>query len=514
MNSSSASVTYPDDIELSLIGVNDIHASGYVVDRKDGTRGYLLEYFQSPVFLQDGHGRKRYDAGVFILYAPGQTQYFQGDGSLRHSWVQIVGEGVSECLERYKIPVNQAIPLDQTDFLTPHLEEAQRQLVRRLAFAEDAISEIARNIFRQLARALYAQYSGELTPYQRDLFDTLLRVRAQVFKEVDRRWTIDDMSSIANMSQARFCIAYKANFGSGPIDDLIDFRLRHAELMLRRLPISVSDAAQFSGFNSIPNFHVLFRKRFGRSPSSNRKNNGHTISAVDPRKALFNSASAKKVDLLYFRPEGHWSFDSCTTAEIFDDLRKHPKAEVHHYADFVAGRAGGKALNLNGAGYLKIPTPIVDTSHSYTVCAWLKRDQQDKMTAVSIGGAHHGAFYLQHIPHDGGFVFVVSRSAKDRSCIFLVSREQTLLDRWYFVVAIHDANLSEIRLYVDGDLSGATPYETPWRTDGATYFGCSHVMGVTTDEWTGALDDIRIYDYALTNDEIRTIYRSVDDTTN
>src|ERR1035438_7995234 len=121
MNSSVSTVTYPNDIELSLIGVNYVHAPGHVVDRKDGTRGYLLEYFQSPVILQDAHGRKSYDAGVFILYAPGQPQYFHAEGSLRHSWAQIAGEGVSDCLERYKIPVSRAIALEQSDFLTPHL---------------------------------------------------------------------------------------------------------------------------------------------------------------------------------------------------------------------------------------------------------------------------------------------------------------------------------------------------------------------------------------------------------
>ena len=108
-------------------------------------------------------------------------------------------------------------------------------------------------------------------------------------------------------------------------------------------------------------------------------------------------------------------------------------------------------------------------------------------------------------------MLVVSRSPKDSSGIFLVSREPAALDRWHFVAGVHDADRREIRLYVDGDVRDAIPYKTPWRTDGATYFGCSHVMGMTTDEWAGLLDDVRIYDYALTDDEIRTMYRSSDD---
>jgi len=507
MNPCSSVNVYPNPILLSLVGINAVHEAGYTVDRKSGIDEYLFEFFDSPVVLQDENKRQLYKGNVFILYAPGQPQYFRAEGPLKHTWFQISGHGVAECIEHYKIPINRVVSVEHPDFLTPLLEEAQRQLVRKHQYWEDALTEIGRSLFRHLARALYQKNPTELSPFQKDLLATLHRVRAQVYKDLKRRWTVDDMAVLANMSPARFAIAYRSNFGTGPIDDLIDFRLRHAEILLRHLPISIVDAAQHSGFNTASNFHVLFRERTGKSPRDLRKMNGRSMNFITDTENPFEGwEAAQKINLLYIRPVGHWSFD-LDEEQVIDDLRKHPAAELQGDVAKCPGRVGGHALHFGGHAHAVFPEAMIDTSQSYTVCAWLLRDQPGRMTAVSISNAHHGAFYLQYITADGGFKFAVTISDRDPLGIYVTSSETTVVGEWYHVTGIHDAARQEIRLYLNGRLQGRTPFKTAWRADGSTYFGGCHLMDTIIDHWFGAMDDVRIYDAVLSEAEIETLYK-------
>lgn len=496
---------YPDPIQISLMGIDAVHEAGYTVNRQSGTEEYLFEYFESPVVLEDQNERLEHAGSVFIVYAPGRRQYFRADTPLTHTWFQFSGTGAARLLEQYRIPLNQAVERASLDFLAPLLEEARRQMVRRHRHWEDAVSEICRSIFRHLSRSLFQPGPVALSPVQQQVLATLHTVRAQVYKDLTRRWTVDDMADLAAMSAPRFAVAYRSHFGTGPIDDLIDVRLRHAEVLLQHLPLSVQDAAQLSGFNTASNFHVRFRERLGRSPTGIRRTRDRSMpSAFDVENLFESSEIARRINLLYLSPVGHWSFDQETVC-VLDDLGKHPPAVLHHHIEFMAGRTGGHALALDGASHAVIPEVVVDTSASYTVSGWLLHHTEERMTAVSVGNAHHGAFYLQYIPEEGGFKFAVTVSARDPLAIGAVNTEPSPPDRWYHVTGVHDKAREEIRLYVDGIMMASAVYRIPWRADGATYFGCSQVLDTVIDYWNGALDDIRIYDRALTDDEVAVL---------
>jgi AraC-like DNA-binding protein len=499
---------YPNPIHLSLLGIKAAHKAGYTVDRRLGSEEYLIEYFESPVVLEDAKRRRPYSGNAFILYTPRQRQYFRADSPLTHTWFQVSGEGVAECIERYNIPVNQAIEVADMDFLPALLEEARRHAIRKHRYWQDAVTEIFRSVFRRLARALFPHDLTQESPYRKQLLATMHSVRAAVYKDLARKWTVDDMAAMANMSVQRFAVVYRSFFETGPIDDLIDVRLRHADLLLKHLPITVVAAAHHSGFNTGSYFHVLFRKRMNRSPRALPKSSGRFLKTAAVEENLFESCeTARRVHLLYIRPVGHWSFDQEGEA-VIDDLRRHSPAQLHANVSRTPGRQGGSALVFDGASHALIPETIVDTSRSYTVCAWLTHRPAERMTAISVGNWHHGAFYLQYIESEGGYKFAVTVSDRDPLAIFVLAQTPTKHGGWNHVVGVHDAENQEIRLYINGRLEGRTAYRTPWRADGSTYFGCCQVRETFVDFWAGAMDDIRIYDSALADIEIGQLYKA------
>ena len=507
MNVLAGPEIYPAQIVVSLIGINAIHEPGFTFEREHGGNEYLFEFFEGPVTIRDEQGCREYPGGVCILYPPGKPQYFSTRGALKHTWFQASGEGVEACLNRYRIPANKVFSLNRPEFLVPVMEEAQRQLVRPQTFPEDAKTEVGRSLFRHIARAYYGEQHAELTPFQRDVLETLLQVRTHVFNNLRRRWTVSDMATLANMSHDRFALAYRTHFRTRPIDDLIDMRLRHAEVLLNRLPISIHDASLCSGFNSASNFHVVFKDRLGKSPGDLRQTSGKTKSnPANPDNPLAGWEAAEGVDLLYLRPVGHWSFDA-NEDHIFDDMRKRLPLILHGATSLAQGRSGGKSLRFDGKGYGVLKEIFLDTSRDYTVAAWLMHDRAGHMTAISAGSSQHAAFYLQFITDDGGFKFAVSRSQEDANCDCVFARERTINGEWYHVAGIHDAKAQEIRLYVNGILKDATPFNSPWKTHGYTYFGCCQVRETLMDHWSGSIDDVRIYDAILTQAEIEQLYR-------
>jgi len=506
-NSDSDIVLYPCPIWISLCGISEKQDVGYTVDYQTSSDEYHFVYFETPVTLGSVFGLQQFDNPVFVLYTPNQRQWYRADAPLLHTWFRMSGPGVSQCISECNIPINQPIKTKQLEFLAPLLETAQRQIVRNRKHSADAVTEIGRSLFRRVARKLYADTTNPTNPLQKDQIVSMQRVRALVFKDFRRRWTVEEMAAFSNMSATRFAVVYKSVFDIAPIDDLIEFRLRHADVLLRHLPISIAEAAERSGFNSASNFHVLYQERVGKSPRARQKVASIAPSGNKSSKAVAADLNdARLVDLLHIEPICHWSFDQAGNV-IVDDLKKHLPGSSSNGVTKVPGRDGGRALHFEGSGYVVFPEAIVDTSRSYTISAWLLHDVEGRMTAVSIGDTSHGAFYLQYISTsgDGGFKFATTVSERDHLAIYVTNKSISANGVWYQVAGVHDAERREIRLYVDGVLQGSKPYKTAWKTEGSTYVGATQVMDQIADYWRGSIDDVRLYDRVLTESELRIL---------
>jgi len=74
------------------------------------------------------------------------------------------------------------------------------------------------------------------------------------------------------------------------------------------------------------------------------------------------------------------------------------------------------------------------------------------------------------------------------------------INNWIYVTCTYDG--SEIRLYVNGNLVSSTIYYDNSNYSTSLYFG---QKGDNTGWWNGYLDEIRVYDHALNNDEIKSL---------
>src|SRR5262249_10532634 len=107
-------------------------------------------------------------------------------------------------------------------------------------------------------------------------------------------------------------------------------------------------------------------------------------------------------------PVAHWTFDEGAGTTATDTTGNGHTATLGTSAAWTAGNVGTGALNLNGtAPSLATATgPVVDTSGSFTVSAWVDlASLSGYQTVVSIAGANVAGFFLQLRGDTGTFAF-------------------------------------------------------------------------------------------------------------
>ena len=124
-------------------------------------------------------------------------------------------------------------------------------------------------------------------------------------------------------------------------------------------------------------------------------------------------------------------------------------------------------------------------------------------------GTYSGSLYTLDI-QNGEAIFVLHNentvttcTTTAETCVYSATSIQT--GQWYHLVGTYDG--STARLYVNGAEDGANSFtSTGAANSNAVHIGArSDTTG--SDQFDGVIDDVRIYDHALSVDEIARLYR-------
>lgn len=215
-------------------------------------------------------------------------------------------------------------------------------------------------------------------------------------------------------------------------------------------------------------------------------------------------------------PAGSWAFDDEPT------VSGRPNTVARNAVD------GGSAGTLsNGAAFTEQGTtkgavrfdgvddavlttgPAVRTDQSFSVTAWVKADRLvtgTHMTAVSQLGMVSSGFELQYNSGHQRWVFVMSPADADNTMWgAAVSSQQPVVGRWTHIAGVYDAATQQLRIYVNGQLTGSQPWSSTWNATGAVAIGRGEWRGGPASHWPGSIDEVRLYTRALSEIDLRTI---------
>jgi prepilin-type N-terminal cleavage/methylation domain-containing protein len=209
---------------------------------------------------------------------------------------------------------------------------------------------------------------------------------------------------------------------------------------------------------------------------------------------------------------GSWNFDegSGTTAIDSSGYNNHGTISGATYTDDTpqkaAGQGAGKyAMSFNGGGQVTVPdNNVLDIANELTISLWLRAD------AEYVGYAIHPVYkWTNTTDADYGLYLFGTTSGFDNVVIFYanaggswtnISGSYTLLlNQWYHILLSYSANRGG-QLYINGQPIGGLTASGILTTNNAPLRFCEGAS------FYGAVDEIQIYNYALTAFEIQKIY--------
>ena len=217
-------------------------------------------------------------------------------------------------------------------------------------------------------------------------------------------------------------------------------------------------------------------------------------------------------------PKAAWKLDEAAGATQLVDSA--PKAAGQ--ASYPATAFGGATLGTRGVvgtsmgldgttGYAATAGPVIDTSKSYAVSAWVKLPAAlptRGIVVASQSGTQTSGFYLKFDQADNKWKLWRTQgdgNATGAGTAFSAGAAQP--GTWTHLVGVQDSVARKLRLYINGVEGTSADISIFWSAGGAFQIGRGIWAGQYGGNYVGgAIDDVRVYDRVVTPDEVRDLF--------
>ena len=204
-------------------------------------------------------------------------------------------------------------------------------------------------------------------------------------------------------------------------------------------------------------------------------------------------------------PVGVYHFDEVGGSIAFDssdygnDLNLEGDAQIPASG---AGHDGTGMLLMDGGGWAQSFSPVLNTDQSFTVAAWVRLDgtalPSHSEYALSQAGTTSSAFLLGYVATPSPHWAFQMPQADTASPVIDSAGSGALttatLGVWHLLTGSFSAATNVMTLSVDGQVAAATTRTVaPWNAGDAFLAGSGWLAGGNAGPWTGAVDEIRVY---------------------
>ncbi len=224
--------------------------------------------------------------------------------------------------------------------------------------------------------------------------------------------------------------------------------------------------------------------------------------------SLYNSGASRVTGSTTRGLVGYWSMEDCRGSIATDSSGRGNTGTLTNFtltgntSNWVSGgsaKRGSCALKFDGTDdYVQI-TGLLGTPTDVTVAGWARKTadaSEDEI--ISLGD--HVTLRLQNANAIGAFYTGVTWA-------IITSGAVSTAD-WHHYVYTYDDVANAQRLYIDGVLaqSGSNATSIGWTGLGSNTFIGTHGNGSTAYRMFGSLDDVRVYNRALSAPEVAALY--------
>ncbi|WP_173390860.1 RICIN domain-containing protein [Actinomadura litoris] len=234
---------------------------------------------------------------------------------------------------------------------------------------------------------------------------------------------------------------------------------------------------------------------------------------------VFGASTANNATIVQWGCDGSdrqlWKITSVNTAKLVG-------------TDYTTGnpaRIRSTSLVLNSDsdpgsfGYAEMGVPLINPAKSFSVSVWAKLTKDEGyQTVLSQDGLSGAAFQLKYVGGTRGqadwtnkwAAVVRTKDGADATVATALSDEQVRVGQWVHLVAVHDANAKNLTLYINGKSQSnpAVADMSTWTTSrGKFAMGRTLTAGSVGEYFSGEIDDVRVFDRAVTLSSVTGWYR-------
>ena len=250
-----------------------------------------------------------------------------------------------------------------------------------------------------------------------------------------------------------------------------------------------------------------------------------SIASIDQVRIYSYARTPAQIAYDYNRggPVGWWKFDECQGSTAFDSsgFNNHGNisigqsgtqnsigtCQIGTSAAWTNGASGkiNSSINFDGSDdYITInDSPNIRfNTNDFSITAWVKH-------ASNLNSIHRGIFTKGNTS-TGGFSLYINYDTRklrfiNQNSITIDSNQIIADNSWHHVVASRNSN--DLILYVDGKLDNSSP---GYFSDLNLNNSATALIGLRDGNryFNGQIDDIRIYNYALTDEQVKTVYNN------
>ena len=207
---------------------------------------------------------------------------------------------------------------------------------------------------------------------------------------------------------------------------------------------------------------------------------------------------------------GWWKFDEGSGTVAADSSGNGHNGALVGNPTWVAGKIGG-ALSFDGAGdYMEVASRKWNIENAATVSLWyfLNQIPSSNGTAFSLGHGSANDEILLYLRPSNDFKFYQHKSGGN----FAALLGQSTINAWVHLTGTIDGGFAEsqMRIYSNGQLLSAaySTSGTPALLSDANDRKLRIGKRITSyDDLNGLIDDVRIYDRALSTEEVQALYQ-------
>lgn len=246
--------------------------AGFLISRPVGHKEYTFLHFLTPIELRIGEETIHIPPGSCILYAPGTPQWFHSNQDVIHNWMHF-GPEAAPLLAQFHIPEDKLLQPGETGFISELFRKIEAEFFSDHPHREALIQSYFMEFLIRLSRALDS--AGPESQIPRHSREKLRLVRRQILSQPEKKWNVAQMAQLAALSPSRFHAVYKRIYGTSPLQDVIEARIRYAQTLLQADgTLTLPEVAERLGYHDQYHFIRQFKAVTGVTPGVYRKNHG------------------------------------------------------------------------------------------------------------------------------------------------------------------------------------------------------------------------------------------------